>query len=473
MMTKGNKNFVISFSKFFISILSFLFSLSFFFSCQIDMNCRRPNPNELKDIKDMDYRDGKLAVLSSPQDVLSWCSAFVSIFEYSDDNLRFLKNVELSGKIAHDLVWVDKKILVLVSGSNGQVIDVIDPEEGKVIISLSLDLQNMEAIFSYGKSILVLPQLDTKIFFTEDIDEFISSKRGKYFTLSYLPKSGAIAEAGGKKYIFIIGEKNNINVISQEGITQNINISEITTQQQQQQQQEEENFISVVSSEVKPSPRLDPLGSNLIFNSKMFFRDGLLFIQANSEEMKGIFTYDVNCLVNKDETQNCSWFVPITSDRLNDIFVFSLPLDENLRLKIFPVIYSISADEKKQYSFISLLVFKERKFYLVDKKIIDTSPLYELVRYEVSQSDEDGINSDSGEKEDKSENKKDKSDNKYSDNNFTDNKFVGSNENNGNQNISESKIRKVLAVKMKFAFKKKGYDEIDFFEYKINLLLNQ
>jgi len=465
MMTKENKNFVIPFSKFFVLTLSFFVSLSFFFSCQIDMNCRKPNPNELKDIKDMDYRDGKLAVLSSPQDVLSWCSAFVSIFEYSDDNLRFLKNVELSGKIAHDLVWVDKKILVLVSGSNGQVIDVVDPEEGKVIISLSLDLQNMEAIFSYGKSILVLPQLDTKIFFTEDIDEFISSKRGKYFTLNYLPKSGAIAEAGGKKYISIIGEKNNINVISQEGITQNINISEITIQQQQ--------FISAVSSEVKPSPRLDPLGSNLIFNSKMFFRDGLLFIQANSEEMKGIFTYDVNCLVNKDETQNCSWFVPITSDRLNDIFVFSLPLDENLRLKIFPVIYSISADEKKQYSFISLLVFKERKFYFVDKKIISTSPLYELVRYEVSQSDEDGINSGSREKEDKSENKKDKSDNKYSDNKFTDNKFAGSNENNGNQNISESKIRKVLAVKMKFAFKKKDYDEIDFFEYKINLLLNQ
>jgi hypothetical protein len=470
MMTKENKNFVIPFNKFFISILSFFVSLSFFFSCQIDINCRKPNPNELKDIKDMDYRDGKLAVLSSPQDVLSWCSAFVSIFEYSDGNLKFLKNVELSGKIAHDLVWVDKKILVLVSGSNGQVIDVVDPEEGKVIISLSLDLQNMEAIFSYGKSILVLPQLDTKIFFTEDIDEFISSKRGKYFTLNYLPKSGAIAETGGKKYIFIIGEKNNINVISQEGITQNINISEITTQQYQQQR---EDFISAVSSEVKPSPRLDPLVSNLIFNSKMFFRDGLLFIQANSEEMKGIFTYDVNCLVNKDETQNCSWFVPITSDRLNDIFVFSLPLDENLRLKIFPVIYGISADEKKQYSFISLLVFKERKFYLVDKKIIDTSPLYELVGYDVSQSDEDGINSDSGEKEGKSENKKDKSDNKYSDNKFTDNKFAGSNENNGNQNISESKIRKVLAVKMKFAFKKKGYDEIDFFEYKINLLLNQ
>ena len=465
MMTKGNKNFVISFSKFFISILSFLFSLSFFFSCQIDMNCRRPNPNELKDIKDMDYRDGKLAVLSSPQDVLSWCSAFVSIFEYSDDNLRFLKNVELSGKIAHDLVWVDKKILVLVSGSNGQVIDVVDPEEEKVISSLSLDLQNMEAIFSYGKSILVLPQLDTKIFFTEDIDEFISSKRGKYFTLNYLPKSGAIGEAGGKKYIFIIGEKNNVNVIPQDGTTQNINISEITTQQQQ--------FISAVSSEVKPSPRLDPLGSNLIFNSKMFFRDGLLFIQANSEEMKGIFTYDVNCLVNKDETQNCSWFVPITSDRLNDIFVFSLPLDENLRLKIFPVIYGISADEKKQYSFISLLVFKERKFYLVDKKIIDTSPLYELVRYEVSQSDGDGTDSGSGKKEDRSENKKDKSDDKYSDDKFTDNKFTGSNENNGNQNISESKIIKVLVVKMKFAFKKKDYDEIDFFEYKINLLLNQ
>jgi len=470
MMTKENKNFVIPFSKFFISILSFFVSLSFFFSCQIDINCRKPNPNELKDIKDMDYKDGKLAVLSSPQDVLSWCSAFVSIFEYSDDNLRFLKNVELSGKIAHDVVWVDKKILVLVSGSNGQVIDVVDPEEGKVISSLSLDLQNMEAIFSYGKSILVLPQLDTKIFFTEDIDEFISSKRGKYFTLNYLPKSGAIAEAGGKKYISIIGEKNNINVISQEGITQNINISEITIQQQQ--------FTSAVSSEVKPSPRLDPLGSNLIFNSKMFFRDGLLFIQASSEEMKGIFTYDVNCLVNKEETQNCSWFVPITSDRLNDIFVFSLPLDENLSLKIFPVIYGISADEKKQYSFISLLVFKERKFYFVDKKIISTSPLYELVRYEVSQSDEDGINSGSREKEDKSENKKDKSDNKYSDNKFTDNKFTGSNENNsnennGDQNISESKIRKVLVVKMKFAFKKKDYDEIDFFEYKINLLLNQ
>ena len=470
MMTKENKNFVIPFNKFSISILSFFVSLSFFFSCQIDINCRKPNPNELKDIKDMDYRDGKLAVLSSPQDVLSWCSAFVSIFEYSDGNLKFLKNVELSGKIAHDLVWVDKKILVLVSGSNGQVIDVVDPEEGKVIISLSLDLQNMEAIFSYGKSILVLPQLDTKIFFTEDIDEFISSKRGKYFTLNYLPKSGAIAEAGGKKYIFIIGEKNNINVISQEGITQNINISEITTQQQQQQ---EEKFISAVSSEVKPSPRLDPLGSNLIFNSKMFFRDGLLFIQANSEEMKGIFTYDVNCLVNKDEPQNCSWFVPITSDRLNDIFVFSLPLDENLRLKIFPVIYGISADEKNQYSFISLLVFKERKFYLVDKKIIDTSPLYELVRYEVSQSDGDGTDSGSGKKEDRSENKKDKSDDKYSDDKFTDNKFTGSNENNGNQNISESKIIKVLVVKMKFAFKKKDYDEIDFFEYKINLLLNQ
>jgi hypothetical protein len=460
MMTKENKNFVIPFSKFFISILSFFVSLSFFFSCQIDINCRKPNPNELKDIKDMAYKDGKLAVLSSPQDVLSWCSAFVSIFEYSDGNLKFLKNVELSGKIAHDVVWVDKKILVLVSGSNGQVIDVVDPEEGKVIISLSLDLQNMEAIFSYGKSILVLPQLDTKIFFTEDIDEFISSKRGKYFTLNYLPKSGAIAEAGGKKYIFIIGEKNNINVISQDGITQNINISEITTQQQQ--------FISSVSSEVKPSPRLDPLGSNLIFNSKMFFRDGLLFIQASSDEMKGIFTYDVNCLVNKEETQNCSWFAPITSDRLNDIFVFSLPLDENLSLKIFPVIYSISADEKKQYSFISLLVFKERKFYFVDKKIISTSPLYELISYDMSQSDEDEINSGSGEKEVKSENKKDKSDNKYSDN-----KFTGSNENNGNQNISESKIKKVLVVKMKFAFKKKGYDEIDFFEYKINLLLNQ
>jgi hypothetical protein len=463
-MIKKNKNFVISFSKFFVSILSFLVSLSFLFSCQIDMNCRKPNPNELKDIKDMAYKDGKLAVLSSPQDVLGWCSAFVSIFEYSDDNLRFLKNVELSGKIAHDVVWVDKKILVLVSGSKGQVIDVVDPEEGKVTSNLSLDLQNMEAIFSFGKSILVLPQLDTKIFFTEDIDEFISSKRGKYFTLNYLPKSGAIGEAGGKKYIFIIGEKNNINVISQEGITQNINIPEITIQQQQ--------FIFDVSSEVKSSPRLDGLGSNLIFNSKMFFRDGLLFIQANSEEMKGIFTYDVNCLVNKNETQNCSWFVPITSDRLNDIFVFSLQHDENLSLKIFPVIYTISYDEKKNTSFISLLVFKERKFYLVDKKIVDTSYFYELVSFDITQSQYE-INSGSGEKEDKSENKKDKSDNKYSDNKFTDNKFSGSNENNRNQNISESKIKKLVVVKMKFAFKKKDYDEIDFFEYKINLLLNQ
>jgi hypothetical protein len=463
MMTKESKNFVIPFSKFFVLTLSFFVSLSFFFSCQIDMNCRKPNPNELKDIKDIAYKDGKLAVLSSPQDVLSWCSAFVSIFEYSDGNLKFLKNVELSGKIAHDVVWVDKKILVLVSGSNGQVIDVVDPETGKVIISLSLDLQNMESIFSYGKSILVLPQLDTKIFFTEDIDELISSKRGKYFTLNYLPKSGAIGEAGGKKYIFIIGEKNNINVISQDGITQNINISsEITTQQQQKE------FISAVSSEVKSSPRLDTLGSNLTFNSKMFFRDGLLFIQASSEEMRGIFTYDINCLINKGETQNCSWFVPITSDRLNDIFVFSLPLDENLSLKIFPVIYSISYDEKKNTSFISLLVFKERKFYLVDKKIVDTSHFYELVSFDISQSDRDEMNSERAEKEDKSENKKDKSDNKYSDN-----KFTGSNENNGNQNISESKIKKVVVVKMKFAFKREGYDEIDFFEYKINLLLNQ
>ncbi len=483
-MIEGMK-FVIKGTKFFhnlgarIFFVRFLFAvpfLLFFSSCQTDMSCRKPNPNELKNIKSILFKDGKLVVLSSPQDVLTWCSAFLSVFEYSEDSLRFLKNIELSGKIAHDIVWIDKRLAVLISSSDRQVIDVVDPEIGEVVSSLSLDLQNMKSISSYGKSILVLPQLDKRIFFAEDIDELINnSKSGRYFVIEYLAKSGAIAEAGGKKYIFIIGEKNSMNAISQDGITQDINISEITNIAQLQQE-----FISAVSSEVKPSQRLEQLGINVTFNSKMFFRDVFIFIHASSEsgDMKGIFVYDVRCL--NESIQNCSWFVPITSDKnssLDNIFVF-YPIRYGDNLKIFPFIYSITSDvndeeKKRQYSFISLLLLNDGKFYFVDKKIVSISQIYELVEYEISEYKEErnsSVSEDEGEYNsgDKGEyNKVSSGKNEYSD------KFSDSDGKTSREVRDTYEYEKGISLKIKFVFKENEYDNIRFFEYETNLLLNQ
>ncbi len=462
-----SKKFLHNLRIFFVQSLFAIPFFLFFSSCQIDMNCRKPNPNEFRNIKSILFKDGKLVVLSSPQDILTWCSAFLSVFEYSEGNLRFLRNIELSGKIAHDIVWVNGSLAVLISSSDRQVVDVVDPERGEVISSLSLDLQNMKSISSYGKSILVLPQLDRKVFFTEDIDELISRKGGRYFTLNYLAKSGAIAEAGGKKYIFIIGEKNNINVISQDGITQNINISEITLIAQQQQE-----FVSAVSSEVKLSPRLDRRSINLTFNSKMFFRDAFIFIQANSDsgDMKGVFVYDVRCL--NEPIQNCSWFIPITSDKnssLDNIFVF-YPIRYGDNLKIFPIIYSITYDvdngeKKRQYSFISLLLLNDGKFYFVDKEVVSVSEIYDLIAYDIS---EYKVEPNSSVSENKGEDGKVSSaKNAYPD------KFPNSDGKTSQEVQNSYNSKKGISLKIKFVFKESEYDNIRFFEYEANLLLSQ
>jgi hypothetical protein len=444
----------------------FLFAIPFFLffsSCQIDMNCRKPNPNELKNIKSVLFKDGKLVVLSSPQDVLTWCSAFLSVFEYSEGNLRFLRNIELSGKIAHDMVWVDKSLAVLISSSDRQVIDVVDPDVGKVVSSFSPDLQNIKLISSYGKSLLVLPNLDQKVFFVEDVSDFIISKSGKYFNLNFFPKSGIVGDVEGQKYIFIIPQNTNDGlfvVIFQNGVIQSANISEGYSLVDVFQYG---GAISTIQSQIKSSPRLSLLGSNLVFNSKMFFRDGFLFIHANLGDMKGIFVYNVRCI--NEPIQNCSWLVPITSESLDDVFVFS-PINYGDNLKVFPVIYSITSDvggkgEKRQNSFISLLVLNEGKFYFVDKKIVSSSQIYDLVGYDISEYKME-LNSSVSENKKVSSTK-----NTYSD------KF--SNSDGGvskeSQNAYESK--KGISLKIKFVFKENEYDNIRFFEYETNLLLNQ
>jgi hypothetical protein len=107
------------------------------------------------------------------------------------------------------------------------------------------------------------------------------------------------------------------------------------------------------------------------------------------------------------------------------------------------------------------LLLNEGKFYFVDKKIVSPSQIYDLVGYDISEYKME-LNSSVSENEKVSSTK-----NTYSDK-FSNSDGGASKE---SQNAYESK--KGISLKIKFVFKENEYDNIRFFEYETNLLLNQ
>lgn len=214
-MRYGVKKFF-SLSLYFLTLL--LLS-SLFVGCKVDVTCKQPNLGELVDVKDGLVYDDLLFVLSSPQDVLGWCSAYFTAFKIDKQNKSVspYKNFLIDGKIANQIVLVKDKIMIPLQDKNSIYFASIqsiknDSSNSKQIFP---EVEDISYIDSYEDAFLFSSIISRRIILAQDVEEFINSGgKSGLISFSYFVEKPVIVKInqgnfvagiseGGRKIIFL------------------------------------------------------------------------------------------------------------------------------------------------------------------------------------------------------------------------------------------------------------------------------
>jgi|GEM_PF-3337306 hypothetical protein len=368
-------------------ILAIAFSLS---SCQFNSTCRKPRDGELKDVVGISYNSlrKKLAVLSAPRDVLAWCSAFVSVFDYDETQgkLSFDRNFELSDNIANSIKWIKDSIVVSLYNK----LEVINYLSGnKLSIDTNLDID----FLSVGSnSVLALSLIKGSALFAENFDDFVSYKKATLF--SSLPKGiregDFFTVEGGKELAFLPLDKTFQAII----IPDNISPKSLTFDVK-------EAILSGNSKKTEVSSTLSQLSFRPKNSEEVKFISGVkstgrfLFSLSQKGDKKGVLILDSRCVASDSlSSQNCAWFLGVT-ENVSDVFPFSLSFGSG---NIFFLIL-----RGKSEAFFYITYFDGLDLFLLSTDSFPYSSFYELLQREIKEEKETTSAVENNVKESKSE----------------------------------------------------------------------
>ncbi len=368
----------------------FCFSISLI-SCQIDRICKSPSAGELNNVVDAVFSGGKLYVLSSPIDVLTWCSAFVSVFVKNEyGSFTFKNNITLSGNIATYISAVSEGILLIPIQAPQQKLSVI---YGEKLYDLSFEISDFFYIHSYRGTFFVSSSLDKKILFVRDIRAFLDDKNAEVFSDVAKLKGAIFSDKEGKIGI-ALPSSHDILILP-----------------------------DAVSYAIKSE------GIELFEVSD--FSEPFLFVPARSENKDdGLLAINSSCILggmNTNEDAVCEWFLSITGLDLISIKrlrVFSFePPNFKVRFFIFTISDNLKYNGAEAGGLISIWIWDEKSFHHISSEGLLPSPFYEVVDFSVNyigdEVRDEKRRADKGEiNDDKDENPFDKD--KSNDVNFTD-----------------------------------------------------
>lgn len=354
----------------------YIFVLAFFLSsCQFNSTCRKPKDGELKDIVGISYNGlrKKLAVLSSPRDVLAWCSAFVSVFDYDETQgkLSFDRNFELSDNIANIVKWIKDSIVVSLYNK----LEVIDYLSGnKLSVDTNLDINSLSV---GSNSILVLSFIKGSALFVENFEDFVSYRRAVLF--SSLPngiREGDFFSAGdGKELAFLPLDKTFQAII----IPDNISPRSLTFEVKEaiSAGNSKKTEVSAVLSQLSFKPENS---EEVRFISGAKSAGKFLVSLSQKGDKKGVLLLDSRCIApDSQSSQNCAWFLGVT-ENVSDVFPFSLSLGSG------NIFFFILRGKNEAFSYIAY--FDGSDLFLLSADSFPYSSFYELLQKEINEEKE-------------------------------------------------------------------------------------
>ncbi len=365
----------------------------FLYQCEIKLNCKNPELGENNNIKDALFINGKLVVLSSPQDVLTWCSSFITVYELNE-NSSFIptKVVGLSGKVAKRLGYINEKIVVTLQDK--EALEILDKEInpiGKITLQLSdiyhlAYLENSFAISSYIDSKILIVNNPPKFFGSggndgKNILQVDDIRKLKGFIIS----DKFISFIKNKNYVAILPENKDIifelpiEVLHPSDITQ-------ATISGQSSFDFAQNHVSKKIGKKENSNR------NIKFLHHGIPNGNFVAVPSFLDNTTGILIIFPSCLteftgsdyLDDWKFEKCSIFFdhPLLTEMNISEFHFWSYRDYDKKIIVFTFFIS---DFEKNKTIFSLLIYdyQNNKFLVSDFKEIGTSPFYLIYKTEV------------------------------------------------------------------------------------------
>ena len=151
-----------------LSLLCILVLYLYLHSCQ-DIKCRTPNLGELENPISISYAHNKLAIVSSPEDVLEWCSSYLTIYNVGWDEktsavvISPSKIVPLSGKVAGDVTYLEKISSFIVGVRDKKLLEIVNIKNELSLGKISVELNDISAIDTYENVINILSSFEKRI----------------------------------------------------------------------------------------------------------------------------------------------------------------------------------------------------------------------------------------------------------------------------------------------------------------------
>lgn len=409
--------------------------------CTVDVHCRNPKLGELVDVRDGVLFEDKLFVLSSPQDVLTWCSSYITVFEVdnSSSSPTPYKVVELGGKIANKIAVVgdnilipllDKNAIQIISADDIRVPEPANTKNFQAILKNSsfggqnqITLEDIEDIYYLdfsSRAILISSLINRKMIFTTDLEVFLRSK-GKEGFVSFQHVSYDLREefpiiVDLQDQSFVLGideDRKSLLLFPQTrlAIRQSVDIFD---QSVTRDVVEEVGVISAVEGAIKNiSSESVPQDISLFY--PMAFRSGKIFIPAKLKHdgisVPGVIVVYADCV--SDKLSNVS--VNVTDMDISECSVFLESLTESVfeeleYFKVFFIPYHsrhpytgadrfskslghnlsffafLFREGKKtpQRAYVDLWIESNRMFLFLGRRYIESSPFYHVLGIHIS-----------------------------------------------------------------------------------------
>ena len=419
---------VLHYLSFFTLFFSAIFFSALFFThgCYVNANCKEPELGETENIADASVRGDLVAILSSPRDVLKWCSAFITVFKYDSEGRQLIPSrvFGLSGGIARFVEWVedDKENLFLTVPlhDKGNLDIVLFPAGKKLSVDTGIfDIGEMGA---GDNSLFVLSLLQRDLIFIYDFYLFMESRgREGSSTFKSIPremkKFVSLEINGQKKIITPVSGKNEIFVFPDRTSLKLEFPLSIVSGGENEQKTSGDN-VSIVKLGLNSSGELpvtinwsstDENGEgntekpSVVLSEFISYSSGFVFIPAHIEfseggegqntrkRVSGILALRKECLLQPDEEEKgCFWFLIPPEETPSDKISFFLSkgklIDDSSEGDMIFAFVEKKTEGKDEKAYIYLWFFSSRNnfFGFIDKREILLSPFYEFVEFDVN-----------------------------------------------------------------------------------------
>lgn len=376
--------------------------------CAIDTVCKKPEAGQLIDVKDGIALDNLIFVLSSPQDVLSWCSPYVSVFKIDNGNISFQKNIDLPGKIAGKIVLSKDLILITLPDTNSLYSTSISSMLQNKNDYKQIVLDSVEDIYyisAYEDFFAISSAISKRLIFG-NLDDFINSNGKQGFKIfDSFVKTPAIIKNGNEKHVIGLDESGgNVYIFPDKKFTIkdkelklfNQSISEIT------QVFSSSEPVSYRPNQVSLFYPITSYKDRIFIPSKLTTEDG--------ETITGIISVLSECFKNETEDlTNCYSFLESpTNSAIEKITYFKAFLFEdtieieipetnkksdnkslkkaeikNADIKLWFFIIK-EKNNGKETAYIDIWVENQDYFLSLGRKYIEISPFYHISDVKIS-----------------------------------------------------------------------------------------